>query len=130
MACCILAALVISQVVLAWERCRAWLGLGKPESVSAADWRPGITAIEATSPSSVATRSPFRRRLALVLALQVSLGVLLGLHWTHLGAELRTAGAWLGVVEADPALCNVPPTGATLSSSRVDLAADPRLAPK
>jgi hypothetical protein len=106
MACCVLAALIISQVVLAWERCRSWLGLGRSViTVSAAEWRPGMAAASA---APVATSSPLPRRLALVLVLQLSLGVLLGLHWSHLGAEMRAAGTFLGLVDApDPALCNV-----------------------
>src|SRR5438128_2628673 len=119
MACCVLAALIISQVVLAWERCRAWLGLGQPESVSAADWRPGVTPVEAAP--ALEAPSPLRRRLALVLALQLSLGALLGLHWHHLDAELRSAGAFIGVVQppADPALCNVPAIRTSLVSNGV-----------
>lgn len=125
MACCVLAALIISQVVLAWERCRAWLGLAQPESIAAADWRPGTTPVEV--PLAIDAPSPLRRRLALVLALQVSLGALLGLHWDHLGAELRTAGAFIGVVDpvTDPALCNVPASGTSLLSNRPELAANP-----
>lgn len=113
MACCVLAALIISQVVLAWEKCRGWLGL-EPSGggrVAAADWRPGLAATPAAAFPAAAGRiaPPFRRRLALLLSLQLSLGALLGLHWTHLGAEVRGVGAWLGVVApaSDPALCNV-----------------------
>ncbi|HKY89462.1 MAG TPA: hypothetical protein VJM11_00420 [Nevskiaceae bacterium] len=126
MACCVLAALIISQVVLAWERCRAWIGLApKRPVVAAADWRPGMTAVE--SAALVAAPSPLRRRLALVLALQLSLGAFLGLHWDHLGAELRTAGTLIGVVAPlpDPALCKVPDTRTSRLSNRLELAADP-----
>jgi hypothetical protein len=120
MACCIVGALILSQLLLFWGCLRRWLGLGPaaPVASGAAFWSPGLQP-------SVHARSPARRlrrgRLALVLGVQLGLAALLGLHWSHLWNEVSLSGA-------NPGQADAPYAAALCSSSTAAFSAAPAVA--
>lgn len=129
MACCIIGALLISQILIFSDRLREIFGVRSERDSrerSAAYWSPRVELSTSSSESSIgrALRRRGRVRLGLALAGQSVLVLFVFVHWDHLGAELSQLSDVSGMTSLSGpsaiAHMETPPVSAFDSRSHVD----------
>lgn len=117
MACCMLGVMFIWQMIEAWRRMKAFLGL----PVKAVT-RAGVVAGNLRLRLMALLRKPWARAIAVVLlGIEFAVGGnLLYLHRDHLREELTSAAVFVGLSTFDPRdvyICRVTPKRVSLTAN-------------